>query len=397
MKKTILKIFWKVTKLNTLLLSALGFCLGISFVLIGLKIYQNVFSSFSSELEKSDFVVLSKDVVIFNTILNSKSVLEQREIDSLQKQPFVEKIGFFTPNHFRVWARVSAGGGLEFATELFFESVADEFVDSRPSNFRWSDPSDPVPIIVSEDFINLYNYGYAISSGLPQISKGTVALIPLEIELSGPNGKQTFSGKIVGYSERISSVLVPLNFMQWANKNIGGFHGIDKPSRLIVKTNKKYAGGMDKYLSSNNLLINSDKLGTAKLNAWGKILVDILMVIGLAFVLFSFVIVLLNFSLIITEAKSEILLLLQLGYTTATITKHLWFYMAVYMTIVFAFSAVVYYSSYTYLNKILTSRGLFYEDINSKSPLLLLLLSYLILNGLGYLFIMNNIRKRNKV
>lgn len=154
---------------------------------------------------------------------------------------------------------------------------------------------------------------------------------------------------------------------------------------------------MDKYLSSNNLLINSDKLGTAKLNAWGKILVDILMVIGLAFVLFSFVIVLLNFSLIITEAKSEILLLLQLGYTTATITKHLWFYMAVYMTIVFAFSAVVYYSSYTYLNKILTSRGLFYEDINSKSPLLLLLLSYLILNGLGYLFIMNNIRKRNKV
>lgn len=395
MSKMILKIFWKVTRIPTLVLSAMGFCMGLCMVLLGLRVYQSVFGSFSAQLEQSDFVVLSKDVAFLNTLLNSKSVLEPAEVEALQKQPFVQKLGFFTPNHYKVWAKVTAGSGLAFATELFFESVPDEFVDNRPSSFRWDDPTDPVPIMVSEDFINLYNYGYAVSSGLPQVSKGTVALIPLEIELSGPGGKRVFTGKIVGYSERISSVLVPLDFMHWANKNIGQFSGTDKPARLIVKTNKKYAGGMDSYLDANGLLVNSDKLGTAKLSAWGKIVVDILVLLGIGFVIFSFVIVLLNFSLIITEAKAEITLLLQLGYDVLAIAKHLLFYLGMYMGIVYGIAALLYYICYAYLSKVLIARGLVSTETDVYSTPVLLLGSFLVLNVLGYLFIVYNVRRRN--
>lgn len=394
MSKIILKIFWKVTRIPTLVLSAIGFCMGLCMVLLGLQVYQSVFGSFSTELEKSDFVVLSKDVAFFNTLLNSKSVLEPSEVEALQKQPFVEKIGFFTPNHYKVWARVTAGSGLAFATELFFESVPDEFVDNRPSSFRWNDPSDPVPIMVSEDFINLYNYGYAVSSGLPQVSKGTVALIPLEIELSGAGGKQVFVGKIVGYSERISSVLVPLEFMQWANKNLGQFSGSDKPSRLIVKTNKKYAGSMDSYLETNGLLVNSDKLGTAKLSAWGKIMVDVFMLLGLVFVAFSFVIVLLNFSLIITEAKAEIALLLQLGYDVPSIAKHLLLYLGIYLGVVYVVVAILYYICYAYLAQVLAARGLVSAEADGYSTPVLLLGSFVVLNTLGYLYIVYSVRRR---
>lgn len=395
MSKMILKIFWKVTRIPTLVLSAIGFCMGLCMVLLGLSVYQSVFGSFSAQLERSEFVVLSKDVSFLNTVLNSKSALEPSEVEALQQQPFVEKLGFFTPNHYKVWARVSAGTGMTFATELFFESVPDEFVDNIPSNFRWSDPSDPVPIMVSEDFINLYNYGYAISNGLPQVSKGTVAMIPLEIELSGPGGKQVFTGKIVGYSERISSVLVPLEFMQWANKSIGQFSGTDKPSRLIVKTNKKYAGGMDSYLEANGLLINSEKLGTAKLSAWGRILVDIIMLLGLVFVIFSFVIVMLNFSLIITEAKSEITLLLQLGYDALSIARHLLFYLGTYMAIVYTVATLLYYITNTYFSKVLMARGLAYTEAGGMATPVLLVSSFLMLNVLGYVYILYSVRRRS--
>ena len=239
---------------------------------------------------------------------------------------------------------------MHLVTELFFESIPDQFVDNRPYNFKWEEGDEFLPIIVSEDFINLYNYGYALSNGFPQISKNTASMVPLEVKLSGSSKAMTLNAKIVGYSERVSSVLVPQDFMKWANLNIGNYKKEDQASRIIIKLNKEYSGGLEKYLEDKSLLINSEKLGLSKIGAIAKIMIDILIIVGALFVLFSFMIVLTNFSLLLAEAKADLVLLFQLGYKIKTLVYHLFVYMLFFIGIVMVISVGVF----LYINTILT-------------------------------------------
>src|SRR6187402_2888651 len=165
MHKELLKIFRKRIKPFTFILSGLGLVLGLTLVLICLQLYLSIFKSLSSEISKSEYIILSKDISLGNTLLNSSAVISTKELEDLKKQPFVEKLGVFIPNHYKVMAY--AGGSLQLVTELFFESIPDDFVDNKPYNFRWEEGDEFLPIIVSEDFINLYNYGYALSNGFP--------------------------------------------------------------------------------------------------------------------------------------------------------------------------------------------------------------------------------------
>lgn len=348
MYKGLLKIFRKRIKPATFILSGFGLVLGLSLVLVCLQMYLSIVKSLSSEISKSEYIILSKDISLGNTLLNSNAVISKTELAELKKQPFVESIGVFIPNHYKVVAY--AGGSMHLVTELFFESIPDQFVDNRPYNFKWEEGDEFLPIIVSEDFINLYNYGYALSNGFPQISKNTASMVPLEVKLSGSSKAMTLNAKIVGYSERVSSVLVPQDFMKWANLNIGNYKKEDQASRIIIKLNKEYSGGLEKYLEDKSLLINSEKLGLSKIGAIAKIMIDILIIVGALFVLFSFMIVLTNFSLLLAEAKADLVLLFQLGYKIKTLVYHLFVYMLFFIGIVMVISVGVF----LYINTILT-------------------------------------------
>ncbi len=356
MYKGLLKLIRKRISPITFLLSGFGLVLGLSLILVCLQLYLSIVTSLSNELSKSDYILLSKDISLGNTLLKSTAVISKAELEDLKKQPFVENIGLFIPNHFKVVAY--AGGSMQLVTELFFESIPDEFVDNKPYNFRWEENDDFLPIIVSEDFINLYNYGYALSNGFPQISKSTASLVPLEIKLQGPGKIITMNARIVGYSERVSSVLVPQDFMIWANASIGNFKKETQASRIIIKLNKEYSGGLEHYLEDKSLLINSEKLGLNKLGAIAKIVIDVLIGIGALFVLFSFMIVLTNFSLILSEAKEDLSILFQLGYKIKTLVLHLFVYLLVFIVVLMFLSVGVFYYIHSKFTVLFSERGI---------------------------------------
>jgi hypothetical protein len=356
MNKGLLHLFRKRIKPFTFILSGFGLVLGLSLVLVSLQVYLSIEKSLSSEISKAEYVVLSKDVSLGNTLLLSKAVISKGELEDLKKQPFVESVGEFIPNHYKVVA--FAGGSLQLMMDMFFESVPDEYVDNRPYNFRWEEGDDFIPIIVSDDFINLYNYGFALSGGYPQISRSTVSMLPLEVKISGPGKTVKMNARIVGFSERVSSILVPQDFMKWANKTVGGYTKEDQASRIIVKLNKKYSAGLGKYLEDKSLHINSEKLGLSKTTAIAKIIIDVLIAIGILFVIFSFVIVLTNFSLILAEAKADLILLFQLGYKINTLIYHLFVYLLVFVLVVMIISIGTFFYINNFIIDVFATRGI---------------------------------------
>jgi len=80
---------------------------------------------------------------------------------------------------------VSATGGqtLPFSTDIFLEAIDNDFIDTIPPSFIWKEGDNLVPIIVSSDYLELYNTVFAPSRDLPQISESTVGALMVQLEV----------------------------------------------------------------------------------------------------------------------------------------------------------------------------------------------------------------------
>lgn len=340
MKQLLRKIFSEKLGVGKVIFSGLGFVLGLTLVLSALQAYLAVNDYLLPKQEHPDYIILNKKVGIGNTIFGSKVAFTPEEVEDLKKQPFVEGLAAFVPNQFSV--RAHAGGSMGLLTDLFFESLPRQFIDDVPASFRWKNESDMVPIIVSREFLNLYNFGFAVGKNKPQISESTIQMLPVDVEIYGAGGKMTFKAKVVGYSDRIPSFLVPEEFMNWANTTIAGTSSEIKPSRIIVKVRPEHAGMMEKYLAERDLSLNEDRIKYSKVLSVLNLAMTIVIFIGAAFMAFALLIVIMNFTLLITETKQEISLLIQLGYKRKQILNHLFTYFLIFLFIVTGASILLF-------------------------------------------------------
>lgn len=110
--------------------------------------------------------------------------------------------------------KVSAGMGMEnvglhMSTAMFFESVPDEYVDVNLDKWEFDENERVVPIIIPRNYLNLYNFGFAQSRSLPQLSEGVMGMVNLDIRITGAGHTENFKGKIAGFSNRLNTILVP--------------------------------------------------------------------------------------------------------------------------------------------------------------------------------------------
>ena len=137
-----------------------------------------------------------------------------------------------------------------FNTELFLESIPDQFVQIDTAQWQYAAGDDVVPIILPRSYLTMYNFGFAQSHALPKISDGLVSMINLTLFLSG-NGKQAqIKGRVVGFTNQISSILVPQAFMAWSNSQFAPTADTS-PSRLIVQLHNEADKRISQYMDRN--------------------------------------------------------------------------------------------------------------------------------------------------
>jgi ABC-type antimicrobial peptide transport system permease subunit len=348
-------IFLPKIGIGKFILSALAFLIGLTLVLLSLQAYFRIREHITPKKTTSNYVILNKEVGIGNTIFGARAQFTAEELDDLKKQPFIADFGAFNSNKFEATAHL--GGNLGISTELFFESVPSQFIDSKPASFKWDEGDDFLPIIISQDFLNLYNFGYALGKGTPQLSKSTIELVPLVVGIYGTERREVFKAKVVGFSERISSILVPDNFLQWANREFANSSG-GNASRVIVRLRDDQATVFEKYLDEHGLKISDEKLKYSKILSTMNVVMSVLVFIGTAFMIFSLVIGMLNFSLMVAQAKEEVSLLLQLGYKARHLSTHLLYYLGIFLIAVVVLSVMSFLLGNSFLAKFLSDNGI---------------------------------------
>lgn len=309
----------KLLRKNTSTARIVGFALsnfiGLLIVAGAVMFYVDSRVIFADEqsVVNSDYMVLNKKVTSASTLGDRESTrFSPEDIRRLEAQPWVRRVGEFTSSDFRVYASVNAGGrGME--TALFFESVPDSFVDVPESEWAYSEGDATVPVIISKDYLALYNFGFAGSAGLPQLSEQLISGIPLDLYMRSEDGSRTLSmkGRIAGFSSRLNTVLVPDEFMKYANGLLGGGRPLS-PSRLVVDVSSPGDVAIRQYLDENSLEVAGDKSksGAAYLL---KVVVGIVIAIGGIITLLSFFVLMLSMSLLMEKNRATIHRLLMLG------------------------------------------------------------------------------------
>ena len=270
--------------------------------------YQQILYSKTSQDSIADFLVINKTITDKNI---GEATLADAEINDLKQQPFVEKIGTLTPSRFRVGVQ-SISKQIPFYTDFFFESVPNEFLDVNTPDWQWNENSNFIPMIIPNMLLDMWNFGFAQSQHLPQLSQDLVKALPVQIDIQTPAGVVNYYGKVVGFSDRVSSVLVPQQFMDWANQKFGTGTNV-QPSRVIIQTKNADDPQLAAYLSSHHLTTNAEKTRFEKYRSIINAVVITSWVTGALMFLFALLIFTLFIQLTIASAKEEIVLLITLG------------------------------------------------------------------------------------
>ncbi len=303
------------------IMAIIGLSVALLLLLIAVQVqvnYNDLLHSKSNQDSIANFLVVNK-------VLNDQNIgatsLTAAEISDLKKQPFVQSVGLLSPSRFKASIQ-SNSDRFPFYTDIAFESVPNEFIDVTSKDWRWEEQTRFIPVIVPNMFLDFYNFQFSFSQNLPQLTQPVVKMIIFKVNLYGPQGIESFNGRVVGFSDRISSLLVPQEFMDWANKRMAN-SGESKPSRVIIRTTDPGNPELVQYLKRKGLSTDADKTRFSRYRQVVDVVVAISWMTGAVMLLFAMLVFTLFIQLTIASCKQEIILLITLGASPQQLRRFL--------------------------------------------------------------------------
>lgn len=335
-----MNIIQRLLRKNLSMAQLVGFTLanfiGLLIVLLGLQLYTDVRSIWQDEdsFMQKDYLVINKRVSGSGLLTGERASFSADEITDIEKQSWVRKVGRFSSADYRLSASIEQAGR-SMSTYMFFESIPSEFVDVDSDEWGYEEGDNVVPIIISKDYLSLYNFGFASSTGLPQFSETMIGSIPMRLRISSAKGGAELQGRIVGFSNRLNTILVPQEFMDWSNSRYGRTAGARAdPSRLIIDVSSPGDVKIKDYIAEHGYEIAGDKANSTA-SYFLNVATGVVLAIGAVITILSLFVLLLSISLLMQKNRQKMHSLIMLGYELKEVGRP-------YRQLVVAVNAVAY-------------------------------------------------------
>lgn len=316
-----MKLVWKLLRQHISIGQLAGFFLanlfGMMIVLLSVQFYKDVIPMFTEgdSFMKKDYIIATKKISTLGSFSGKSNTFSDKDIEELKRQSFTRTVGAFTPSQYKVSAGLGMEeAGIHLSTEMFFEAVPDEFVDVSLDKWHFDENTHTIPIIIPRNYLNLYNFGFAQSRSLPKLSEGVMSLIQMDIMMRGNGRVEQYKGNIVGFSNRLNTILVPQSFMTWANKNFAPDVEA-QPSRLIIEVNNPADAAIAQYFQQKGYETEDGKLDAGKTTYFLRLIVGIVLSVGLFISVLSFYILMLSIFLLLQKNTTKLESLLLIGYS----------------------------------------------------------------------------------
>lgn len=320
-------IVWRLLRHNISPGQLIGFgaanLVGLVIVLTAMQFYRDVTTVWDADdsFISKDYAIISKKVGMAGSLLGGKADFSAEEIDDLKACPWVRRVGEFTAAAFNVYASVDLNGR-SLGTAMFLETIPTDFFDVKPRDWTYTPgQSAPLPIIISKDYLTLYNFGFAASRGLPQISESMIGMVPLKLSLSGNGVQQYVDARVVGFSSRLNTIAVPQEFMTWANGKFAKKE-LPPPSRLIVELSKPGDPAAERYFAEHGYEVAGDKVDNGRAAYFLSVVTSVVISVGVIISVLAFFILLLSLYLLLQKNRAKLHDLMQLGYAPANVAGY---------------------------------------------------------------------------
>ena len=318
-----MNLVWKLLKQHISVAQFVGFffanLLGLLIIMLSVQFYRDVKPAFQEEdgFLSGDYLIVSKRVTAIGGLMGAKS-FTQEEIADIRQQKFCKSVGCFTPTQFQVRASLSVASVPTLSTDMFFESVPDEFVDVKSEQWKFTPESQEVPIILPKSYLALYNFGFAQSQSLPQISESVVGRVQIKLTFFGtPQSEvsmENLYGRVVGFSNRLNTILAPESFVKWGNQRYAPSSDTGS-TRLIVRVDNPADESILKYFQDAGYDVADNKLDAGKAMYFLRLVSGIVIAIGLLISALSFYILMLSIFLLVQKNSQKMQNLLLIGYS----------------------------------------------------------------------------------
>ncbi len=315
-----MNLVWKLLRQHISIGQFAGFSLanllGVLIILFGFQFYNDVLPVFTGgdSFMKNNYIIINKTIGTASTLTGRTNTFSNSDISEIQSQKFVRGVGRFVSANYKVEASMGVQGVNILNSELFLESVPDRFVDVSLSKWQYTPGDTTVPIILPRSYITMYNFGFAQSHSLPKISEGLVGMVEFTLLVHG-NGKDArFKGRVIGFSSRLNSILVPQTFMDWSNKEYSS--DVDNSAtRLIVEVDNPTDTRVSEFMESHGYDMADNNIDAEKIVYFLKLLVSIVVIVGLVISALSIYILMLSIYLLVQKNTTKLENLLLIGYS----------------------------------------------------------------------------------
>ena len=351
------QLFFKYQNKKQLTLALVGTFLGLFFLFTSLHFLHKIYTyGENSEMLSKNTIVIQKKVTSGPLLGLNNPEFSDEQIDEVRSMEFVESCDPIRSNTFDVVLSIDDPLIPAFNSNIYVQSVHEDYLDVKTDHWDWDEGSKTLPIIMPRDFLMMMN-NFLSASNIPQLSDELVLDLKIDLNIGPRNYRETIHARIVGFTNELSSILVPEYFLNWANQKYGEKEK-EVISQLVVKSKDGQFGLLENYLEEKEFESKKSQLLIAKLKSTLGVLLTIISTISLLAVFLSMLVLIQYLQLIMTKNDYEIRTLLRLGHAPNQLIKVFLKYFMSLFSVVAVLSLLLFIPAKYYLQQIFISNGI---------------------------------------
>lgn len=380
------KLLFKNQDRKQLAIAVIGAFMGITFLITSIHylIKVNEFGE-GEEILGPNTIIVQKRVTNSSLFGFTKTDFSLSEIEKMKEKSFILDVKPVVANNFSVSFQTDDSLVPYFRSDVFIQTVDQEFLDVKSDNWDWKEGDTIVPIIMPRDFLVMLNT-FMSAQGISQISDSIAMKLNFKFTLTSKDNskKEWVSAHIIGFTNVVASILVPESFMTYGNDTYSDGTA-QKITQIMISGKESEFGLVEEMLEERGLESKNSQMVIGRLKSMIGTLFLVVLGISVIAVFVSGLVMIQYLQLLMSRNAYEVRTLLRIGYKPKDIIKKFFVYFIKIFAIVAGLGLVMFFVFKYFLDTMFETGGLYIDNHVTVGSMFALALSFALFTLSSYL------------
>ncbi|MFN5634582.1 MAG: hypothetical protein ACK49D_07905, partial [Flavobacteriia bacterium] len=242
------------------------------------------------------------------------------------------------------------------------------------NKWHWKEGDAFVPIIMPRDFLVMLNT-FMSASNIPQISDDLAMDIRFKFTVSNQTKKVWVDARIIGFTNEVSSILVPESFMAYGNEQFS-LGEEKKITQLMISGKENEFGKVEALLKETGLESKNAQMVAGRLKSVIGTLLLVVMGISVIAVFLSGLVLLQYMQLLMSKNEYEVRTMMRIGYAPKILIRTFFLYFVKIFGIIAGLGLGSFFILKYFLDEMFTTGGIYLNTSVSLATFLVLTTVY---------------------